>query len=129
MKDQLVVKSCETYLVDLPLRRRHHMSFGAPDAVNFVFVKIETTDGQVGWGEAATLGGPTWSEESAETIQVVIDRYIAPHLPGRSLLTYQVTLEKVFSRLKGNRFAKAAVEFAVMDIVGKFFPIDKVHIN
>jgi muconate/chloromuconate cycloisomerase len=121
MKDELVVKSCRTYLVDLPLRRRHYMSFGAPDAVNFVMVKIETADGLVGWGEAATLGGPTWSEESSETIKVVIDRYIAPLLVGQNILEYQVTLQNIFSRLRGNRFAKAAVEFAVMDIVGKFY--------
>lgn len=121
MKVDLLVRSCETYLVDLPLQRSHHMSFGAPDRVNFVIVKLKTHNGIVGWGEAATLGGPTWSEESSETIKVIIDTYIAPQLMGQSLLKYQVTLQKVFSRLRGNRFAKAAVEFAVLDIVGKYY--------
>ncbi len=34
------------------------MSFTTLTAVNFVFVRIETRDGLVGWGEAACLGGP-----------------------------------------------------------------------
>jgi len=36
-----------------------------------------------GWGEAACLGGPTWSEESSESVAVTIERYIAPWLAGR----------------------------------------------
>ena len=44
------------------------MSFTTLETVNFVFVRLETSDGHVGWGEAACLGGPTWSEESAESV-------------------------------------------------------------
>ena len=53
------------------------MSFTTLTAVNFVFVRIETRDGLVGWGEAACLGGPTWSEESAESISATLERYVA----------------------------------------------------
>ena len=52
---------------DIPVRRPHTMSFTTLEAVNFAFVRLETTDGLTGWGEAACLGGPTWSEESAES--------------------------------------------------------------
>ncbi|MGB1258037.1 MAG: muconate/chloromuconate family cycloisomerase, partial [Thiolinea sp.] len=121
MMSELTLASCETFLLDIPMQRSHHMSFGAPDAVNFVMVRLETVDGLVGWGEAATLGGPGWSAESSETIKVIIDRYIAPHLVGHSLLDYRCTLEQAFTAVRGNEFAKAAIEFAVMDIVGKFY--------
>ena len=97
------------------------MSFGAPDEVNYVLVKIETQDDLVGWGEAATFQGPTWSEESAETIKAIVDNYIAPRLIGRSLLPYDTVLSEIFSQIQANNFAKAAVEFAVLDIIGKFY--------
>ena len=45
-------------LADIPVRRPHAMSFTTLKAVNFAFVRLETTDGAVGWGEAACLGGP-----------------------------------------------------------------------
>jgi L-alanine-DL-glutamate epimerase-like enolase superfamily enzyme len=41
------------------------MSFSTLEQVNFVFVRVETGDGLVGWGEAACLDGPTWGEESS----------------------------------------------------------------
>src|SRR3989442_12628598 len=65
-------------LADTPLNRPHKMSFTTLEAVNFAFVRVETADGLVGWGEAACLGGPTWSEESSESVAVTIERYIAP---------------------------------------------------
>src|SRR5204862_1458651 len=64
----LVIADLRIVLADIPVRRPHHMSFTTLEAVNFVFVRLETRDGVVGWGEAACLGGPTWSEESAESI-------------------------------------------------------------
>src|SRR5678816_4692875 len=68
---------------DIPVRRPHKMSFTTLETVNFVFVRAETSDRLVGWGEAACLGGPTWSEESAESVAATIERYLAPWLVGR----------------------------------------------
>ena len=68
---------------DIPVERPHKMSFTTLEAVNFVFVRLETADGLAGWGEAACLGGPTWSEESSESIAATIERYIVPWLVGR----------------------------------------------
>src|SRR5262245_21118523 len=67
-------------LADIPVKRPHKMSFTTLEVVNFAFVRVETADGLVGWGEAACLGGPTWSEESSESVAVTIERYIAPWL-------------------------------------------------
>jgi len=44
---------------DIPVRRPHKMSFTTLETVNFVFVRAETSDRLVGWGEAACLGGPS----------------------------------------------------------------------
>ena len=121
MKSPLIITECQTFIADLPIIRPHVCSFGAPDQVNYTFVKIKTHDGFVGWGEAATFGGPTWSEETAETIKLIIDTYITPHLMGKSLLNFGPTMSEIEHALCGNQFAKAAVEFAILDIVGKYF--------
>jgi len=39
-------------LADIPVKRPHKMSFTTLEAVNFAFVRLETADGLVGWGEA-----------------------------------------------------------------------------
>jgi len=121
MEKPLSVVECQTYLVDIPLVRAHVMSFGTAGAVNYVLVRIKTEEGLEGWGEAATFQGPTWSEESAESIKATIDNYFAPRLQGVSLLDYQVALNRALAPYQGNNFAKAAVEMAVLDLVGRYY--------
>src|SRR6476660_6676966 len=104
---------------DIPVRRPHKMSFTTLETVNFVFVRLETSDGHVGWGEAACLGGPTWSEESAESVQVVVERYIAPWLVGGDAAAIEPLRREMARRIQGNPFARAAVEMALWDLNGR----------
>src|SRR2546428_8793380 len=95
-------------LADIPLKRPHKMSFTTLEAVNFAFVRIETADGLVGWGEAACLGGPTWSEESSESVAVMIERYIAPWLAGRDATQIETLSREMARRGHGKPFARPA---------------------
>ncbi|MET0852640.1 MAG: muconate/chloromuconate family cycloisomerase [Candidatus Rokuibacteriota bacterium] len=113
------IADIRTIRADIPVRRPHEMSFTTLEAVNFVFVRIETADGIVGWGEAACLGGPTWSEESAESVAATIDRYIAPWLAGRDAAAIEPLRIEMARRVQGNPFARAAVEMALWDLAGR----------
>jgi muconate cycloisomerase len=106
-------------LADIPVKRPHKMSFTTLETVNFVFVRLETSDGHVGWGEAACLGGPTWSEESAESVAVTIERYLAPWLVGRDPTAIEALRIEMATRVQGNPFARAAVEMALWDLAGR----------
>src|SRR5437016_2440851 len=104
---------------DIPVERPHKMSFTTLETMNFVFVRIETPNGLVGWGEAACLGGPTWSEESSESVAATIERYIAPWLVGREAGEIEPLARELARRVQGNPFARAAVEMALWDLNGK----------
>ena len=104
---------------DIPVVRPHKMSFTTLEAVNFVFVRLETADGLVGWGEAACLGGPTWSEESSESVVAAIERYLAPSLVGCDATAIEVLARDMARRVQGNPFARAAVEMALWDLNGR----------
>jgi muconate cycloisomerase len=106
-------------MADIPVARPHKMSFTTLEAVNFVFVRLETADGLVGWGEAACLGGPTWSEESSESVAATIERYIVPWLVGRDASGIEVLSREMARRVQGNPFARAAVEMALWDLNGR----------
>lgn len=113
------IRSIEAILVDVPTTRVHRLSFGAITAQNYVIVRIHDEDGRVGLGEASTIGGPAWAEESTETIKTMIDTYLAPRLVGadpRQLLALSAQMDRW---VKGNRFAKAAVEMALLDLVAR----------
>ena len=115
----LTIADVRVQLADIPVKRPHKMSFTTLEAVNFAFVRIETRGGLVGWGEAACLGGPTWSEESAESVQVVLERYVAPWLVGRDAAGIEPLRIEMARRVQGNPFARAAVEMALWDLNGR----------
>ncbi len=115
----MIIGDVRVVLADIPVKRPHTMSFTTLEAVNFAFVRIETRDGLVGWGEAACLGGPTWSEESAESVQAVIERYLAPWLVGRDAAGIEPLRQEMAKRVQGNPFARAAVEMALWDLNGR----------
>jgi muconate/chloromuconate cycloisomerase len=115
----VIIGDVRLILADIPVARPHHMSFTTLTAVNFVFVRVETRDGLVGWGEAACLGGPTWSEESAESIAATLERYVIPWLRGRDATQLEALRLEMARRVQGNPFARAAVEMALWDLNGR----------
>src|SRR5258708_24271080 len=119
MPSDLTIADVRVRLADIPVKRPHKMSFTTLEAVNFAFVRIETRGGLVGWGEAACLGGPTWSEESAESVQVVLERYVAPWLVGSDAGGIEPLRIEMARRVQGNPFARAAVEMALWDLNGR----------
>lgn len=117
--EPLPIANVRVVLADIPLRRPHAMSFTTLEAVNFAFVRLETRNGIVGWGEAACLGGPTWSEESAESVAATVERYLAPWLVGRNAAEIEPLRIEMARRIQGNPFARAAVEMALWDVNGR----------
>lgn len=117
--EPLPIADVRVIRADIPLRRPHRLAFTRLEAVNFVFVRIETRQGHVGWGEAACLGGPTWSEESAESVAITIERYLAPALLGRDAASPEALRLEMARRVQGNPFARAAVDMALWDLNGR----------
>jgi muconate cycloisomerase len=115
----LVVRSVESWIVDVPTMRRHELSSLAITAQSYVIVKLRLANGVEGIGEAATLGGPRWSEESVESIKAAIDAYLAPVLIGTRADRFEVAGALMDVAAKRNTAAKAALETALFDAVGR----------
>ena len=112
------LKSIKTAIVDIPLKRPHVMSLMTVHEVNYLFVFAQSSDGTVGYGEAAFLGGPTWSEESVESAKAAVELYLAPYLVGKDFRRLEEMRSLMDQLVRGNHFAKAAVEMALFDLTG-----------
>ena len=88
-------KSVETLLVQIPTIRPHKMAVATMQTQTLVLVKITTEDGYVGWGEATTIGGLGYGEESPESVKVNIETYFAPLLKTLSGLNVAQTLRAI----------------------------------
>jgi muconate cycloisomerase len=115
----LTIREVKTEILDLPIRRPHRFAFQTMNHQSHVLVRIRTEEGLEGIGEGVTAGGPWWGGESVETIKVVIDTYLAPLLTGEDATRSEYLLEKMDRVAAGNQFAKAAIEMACYDLLGK----------
>ena len=109
------IQAVETLLVDVPTIRPHRLSVATMNHQTLVLVRLQCSDGIVGWGEATTIGGLAYGEESPESIKANIDAYIAPLLEGQDAEAVARAMARVTSQVQGNRFAKCAIETALYD--------------
>ncbi len=117
------IAKIETLIVDLPTIRGHQLSMTTMTTQSSVIVKIYTEGGVLGLGEAATIGGLSYGPESPEGMKLTIDQYIAPLLIGQSIASIKALKVRMAQNIRGNYFAKNAVETALFDIQGKILNV------
>src|SRR6516162_5531850 len=113
------IASIHSTIVDVPTVRQHKLSALSVTAQSYVIVELRLANGAEGVGEAATLGGPRWSEESVEGIKSTIDAYLAPALLEAPANRFEAARIRMDGAAKRNNAAKAAIESALFDAVGK----------
>ncbi|WP_093233349.1 muconate/chloromuconate family cycloisomerase [Sinorhizobium sp. NFACC03] len=114
-----VVERVETILVDLPTIRPHKLSVATMTGQTLMLVKVHCSDGTVGIGEGTTIGGLAYGGESPESMKLAIDTYFAPVMVGEDATRVKALMARIGKAVKENRFAKSAVETALLDAHGK----------
>jgi muconate cycloisomerase len=113
------ITSVEAILVDLPTIRAHQLSMATMQQQTMVIIRLRSSDGIEGVGEATTIGGLSYGEESPEGIKLTIDTYLAPALVGQDATNVNAAMLKLNKVARGNRFAKSGIETALLDAQGK----------
>jgi len=111
--------SVKSVIVDIPTIRVHKLAQTSVATQNYVLVTVRLANGVEGHGEAATLGGPRWSEESVESIKSAVDCYLAPAVLGFRADLFVQLEARMRAAAKRNNAAKGALETAFFDAVGK----------
>ena len=113
------IERIESWLVDVPTIRPHKLSMTTMGCQTLVIIRLTRSDGIAGIGEATTIGGLSYGAESPEAIKSAIETYLAPLLCGQSFHGVADLAEKMNASVKGNTFAKSALETAFLDAQGK----------
>ncbi|GBH33159.1 muconate/chloromuconate family cycloisomerase [Sphingobium xenophagum] len=111
--------SADTFIVDVPTIRPHVLAMATMHSQAMVIVRLTDGEGIEGVGEGTTIGGLSYGEESPESIKSAIDTYIVPVLETCDIARVGATMAKVARCVRGNHFAKCAVETALLDMAGK----------
>ncbi|KLE74169.1 muconate cycloisomerase [Klebsiella aerogenes] len=113
------VERIESWLVDVPTIRPHKLSMTTMGCQTLVIVRITRSDGVCGIGEATTIGGLSYGVESPESIASALTHYLTPLLKGQPADNLNALTARMNSAIKGNTFAKSAIETALLDAQGK----------
>ena len=118
------ITDIELIRVAVPRRRTHKMASMATAAGRFVILRLHTDDGITGLGEATVMrewGGDhgKYYGESPGTTLTVIQEDLFPAIRGRDPREVEQILEVMDRTIKGYPYAKAAIDLALHDIIGK----------
>jgi L-alanine-DL-glutamate epimerase-like enolase superfamily enzyme len=118
------ISAIEAIPFRLPLRRDFAWAGLSVRIGRFVLVRVETDEGLVGLGEAVPIAewGGDHNRRAGETqttvVHVVLD-LLRPVLLGEDPLDIERHLLRMDETVRGHSYAKAAVDIALHDILGK----------
>jgi len=110
------ITKIEPIAVSLPMIKPVIMAGEEVRRADNVLVRLEADTGLVGWGEAASA--PTMTGETTASMMAAV-HYLAPVLAGRAAEDIGGALAAMDGRMYGNHGAKAAIEIALHDLVGR----------
>ncbi len=109
-------KAIEPIAVSLPMKKPVKMAAETVARADNVLVRIESDDGCVGWGEAASA--PTMTGETVASMIAAVD-HMAQALLQRPAADFAGASAAMDAQMYGNSGAKAAIEIALHDLVGR----------
>ncbi|MFP2770849.1 mandelate racemase/muconate lactonizing enzyme family protein [Oceanisphaera sp. KMM 10153] len=111
------IKQITVYGVRLPLKQPFKIAYDTYEDIESILVRIESTSGDVGWGEAVVdqhVSGETW-----QSARQIIARELAPLLIGRSFDSIGAFHKTAETRIRHSPSAKAALDIALHDLLAR----------
>ena len=119
---KLKITEIHIYQKDLPIvDGPYTMSTITLHSIDTTIVKILTDNGLIGWGEVTPLG-PNYQPQHAMGARAAI-AHMAPGLIGHVCLDHLLLRRHMDGLLDGHNYAKAAIDIAIMDLIGKHYNV------
>lgn len=103
--------------LSMPLVAPFETSFGRETDRECLLVTLQS-EGSTGYGECVASREPGYNYETTGTAWHILEDFIAPLILGRDIAD-ALDFQKHVERIRGHRLAKAGVEMAIWDLLGK----------
>ncbi|MCD8511244.1 MAG: o-succinylbenzoate synthase [Bacillus sp. (in: Bacteria)] len=111
------IERVELKLLKMPLKAPFQTSFGTTTDKEMIVVKVYG-EGRVGYGESVAMSQPIYNEETNSTVWVMLEDFLIPKVLGKEI-NHPDEITEMFSFMRRNNMAKAALECAVWDLYSK----------
>jgi o-succinylbenzoate synthase len=101
----------------MPLKEPFETSFGRISVKELVVVSVHS-EGEVGVSESVAMPFPIYNEETNGTLWYMLENFLIPLLFSKEI-THPDDVSKMYSFIRRNSMAKAAIECAVWDLYSK----------
>jgi o-succinylbenzoate synthase len=112
------IASVEVNVVQMPLKEPFLTHLGAVKNREGIIIKITDSDGVSGFGEGVAFSTPWYTEETVKTSLHMLTDFLIPLLKKNSI-NHPEEISMLFSSIKRNNMAKAALETAIWDLYAK----------
>jgi muconate cycloisomerase len=121
------IRGGQVFLVALPIRRPHHwVGHTARIGEGYAVLRLELESGIVGWGEAQVIG--TWGGdhgarygETPTMTATALREILLPAIAGHDVTEIEQLHARMNRVLRGYPYAKAAIDVALHDAIGKIY--------
>jgi L-alanine-DL-glutamate epimerase-like enolase superfamily enzyme len=125
----LKIRGGEVFLIALPIRRPHHwVGHTARLGEGYAVFRLDLENGIVGWGETQVIG--TWGGdhgtrygETPKMTAHAIKEVLLPAIVGHNVTEIEQLHGRMNAVLRGYPYAKAAIDVAIHDAIGKIYGV------
>lgn len=114
---EIKITKVEVFQIDLPLKEPFIISYHTYESMPAIIIKIHTDEGVVGYGESVPDEHVTG--ESVHSVFASLTYNLIPAILGEDPLNIKLIHELMDDALVQNGAAKAAIDIACYDILGK----------
>jgi O-succinylbenzoate synthase len=108
----------ELYQLTLPLLEPFIISGGTMTERRSLVLALHDDQGHTGWGESPPFELPFYSEETLAGARHLLEHVLVPRIVGQEIESPEAMDTLLRSGVRGNPFARAAVETACWDLEG-----------
>lgn len=120
MPKDLIIERMAIHIVELPTRTVHSHGSGDVSSIKSLILELTTNTGVIGWGEAAPWPVFTGTLEASAA---ALNTYLRPEVVGANPFQIERIMTQADKTIVDASEAKAALETALLDIVGKVLAV------
>ena len=122
----LRIRRVDAIPIAVPLAKPMLMAAERITKADNLIVRLEADNGLIGWGEATVA--PTMTGDTLPGMVAAVRQHMAPLLTGADALDRAELARRCRRSIEHNGGAKAAVEIALLDLVGKHLNVPCVEL-
>lgn len=114
----MIIKKVTMRHMKMTMKNPFVTSFGSMQEKEFFLLEVFDEDGNTGWGESAAFQAPWYTEETVQTTLHMIRDFLIPLVLNKEI-RHPDEISEIFTPIRKNNMAKAAVEGAIWDLYAK----------